>query len=242
MESNFKFALYSDSLYAEVAIVSGIYYSVSDPAWKVSADQVKQTLIMCGQAYLDSKGVDTSDYDLNFDITDVAKMSTEQISLLIAGSAVKSLDIKVYYIEENWAATTLLFDVDYEEYEATTNLLFNRYRLLDQATPSSVINEINQLPVPDHKQNTQSSSSSDGSLNLMPEQPSVAQIRQFIEKSISHEDLNNLCRDEFPNVYKQFANGQTNGQRIRLLIEYVDRQREIPKLLKAIEKIQHFHC
>jgi Effector-associated domain 7 len=38
-------------------------------------------------------------------------------------------------------------------------------------------------------------------------------------------------------VYSQFTTGQTKPQRIRSLVEYVDRQREVPKLLNEIERI-----
>lgn len=68
-------------------------------------------------------------------------------------------------------------------------------------------------------------------------QASVAQIRQLVEDALSDDDLNNLCQDEFPKVFKQFTTGQTKSQRIRLLVEYVERQREIPKLLNTIEEI-----
>ena len=115
MDNNFTFALYADSLYAQVAIVTGSYYSVSDFSLEVSVDQVKQTLKMCGQAHLDSQGINTSNYDYIFDIRNIAEMSTEQISLFIAGSAVKSLNVKVFNIETHWAATTVLCNVDYDD-------------------------------------------------------------------------------------------------------------------------------
>jgi Effector-associated domain 7/HEAT repeats len=62
-------------------------------------------------------------------------------------------------------------------------------------------------------------------------------IRQLIEDSVSDDDLNNLCIDEFPRVYNQFTHGQTKSQRIRSLVEYATHQREIQKLLSAIEQI-----
>jgi Effector-associated domain 7 len=67
--------------------------------------------------------------------------------------------------------------------------------------------------------------------------PSSSSIRQLIEDSLSDNDLINLCQDKFPKVYNQLTTGQTKSQRIGSLIEYVDRQREIPKLLNEIEKI-----
>jgi WD40 repeat protein len=66
---------------------------------------------------------------------------------------------------------------------------------------------------------------------------SKKEIRQLIENALSDDDLSDLCHDDFPKVYSQFASGQTKSQRIRLLIEYIDRQRETSKLLSAIEQI-----
>jgi nucleoside phosphorylase len=67
--------------------------------------------------------------------------------------------------------------------------------------------------------------------------PSSKSIRQLVEDALSDDELSNLCQDEFPKVYSQFATGQTKSHRIRLLIEYVERQREILKLLNAIERL-----
>ncbi len=115
------------------------------------------------------------------------------------------------------------------------NLLYRR--LTNQhETPPPVIGKVKQLPVRDRGQNTQSSSSLNPSPTSMPKQPSMGQIRQLVEDALSDDELSNLCQDEFPKVYKQFTTGQTKDHRIRLLVEYVDRQREIPKLLNAIER------
>ena len=74
-------------------------------------------------------------------------------------------------------------------------------------------------------------------LTNQPEISSIASIRQLIENALSDDDLNNLCIDEFFRVYRQFTTGQTKYQKIALLLDYVTLQREIPKLLSAIEKI-----
>jgi hypothetical protein len=71
----------------------------------------------------------------------------------------------------------------------------------------------------------------------MSQQASVTQIYKLIEDALSDDDLRNLCHSDFPKVYNQFTTGQTKSQRIRLLIEYAQRQLEIPKLLQAIELI-----
>ena len=110
------------------------------------------------------------------------------------------------------------------------------YRRLtnQQETPAPVIGKVKQLPVRDRRQNTQNSSSSNPNPTSIPKQPSVEQIRQLVEDALSDDDLSNLCQDKFPKVFKQFTTGQTKDQRIRLLVEYVDRQREVPKLLNEI--------
>jgi hypothetical protein len=68
-------------------------------------------------------------------------------------------------------------------------------------------------------------------------QPSAASIRQLIVKKLSDDNLSDLCCDDFPEVFTQFISGQTKSHRARLLIEYVVSQREISKLLNAIEQI-----
>jgi len=73
-------------------------------------------------------------------------------------------------------------------------------------------------------------------LAKMAEQQS---IRQLVEEALSDEDLSNLCQDKFPKVYMQFTTGQTRSQRIRLLVDHVKCQLEIPKLLDAVEQTNH---
>jgi formylglycine-generating enzyme required for sulfatase activity/nucleoside phosphorylase len=111
-------------------------------------------------------------------------------------------------------------------------------RLTDQhETPRPVIRTVKKLPVRDRRQNVRDNSPSSGSSISMPTQPSIAKIRQLVEDALSDDDLSNSCQTEFPKVYKQFTTGQTKDQRIRLLVEHVERQREIQKLLNVIEKI-----
>jgi tetratricopeptide (TPR) repeat protein len=66
---------------------------------------------------------------------------------------------------------------------------------------------------------------------------STKAIRQLIQDALSDNDLNILCQDDFSKVYNQFIGGQNKDQRIALLIEHVERQLEVPKLLSAIKKI-----
>jgi nucleoside phosphorylase len=80
-------------------------------------------------------------------------------------------------------------------------------------------------------------SNTDRDRNLLANTIPISKIRQLVEDSLTDDDLSNLCQDEFPKVYNQFTSGQTKSHRIRSLVEYVERQREIQKLLNAIERI-----
>jgi hypothetical protein len=62
-------------------------------------------------------------------------------------------------------------------------------------------------------------------------------IRQLIDSACEDDALQNLCYDHFHPIYEQFTTGQTRGDRVRKLAEYVERQREIPKLLEKIQEI-----
>jgi nucleoside phosphorylase len=67
--------------------------------------------------------------------------------------------------------------------------------------------------------------------------PDRKTIRQLVEAALSNEDLSNLCQDDFPRVFKLFGENQSTGQRVRWLVDYVDKQNEIPKLLNAIQNL-----
>jgi esterase/lipase superfamily enzyme len=62
-------------------------------------------------------------------------------------------------------------------------------------------------------------------------------IRQLIKQALTTEEFNDLVSDDFPEVQAQFANGQEQSQRIRILIDYADKHREIDKLLESIKNI-----
>jgi len=65
--------------------------------------------------------------------------------------------------------------------------------------------------------------------------PTIKEIRQLVE-TLNNDNLILLCREEFPRVFNSFASGQSRGQQILSLVDFVDRQREIPKLVAAIEE------
>ena len=62
-------------------------------------------------------------------------------------------------------------------------------------------------------------------------------IRQLIKQALTTEEFNDLVSDNFPEVQAQFANGQEQSQRIRILIDYAYKHREIDKLLESIKNI-----
>ncbi|MEA5553292.1 alpha/beta hydrolase [Anabaena cylindrica UHCC 0172] len=62
-------------------------------------------------------------------------------------------------------------------------------------------------------------------------------IRQLIREALTTEEFNDLVSDDFPEVAGQFTNGQEQSQRIRTLINYADKHREIDKLLESIKNI-----
>lgn len=64
----------------------------------------------------------------------------------------------------------------------------------------------------------------------------TADIRRFLNKAFTDEELTALCFDYFPEVHNNFTAGMTKGQRIQLLIEYCQRQEIIPNLLAVIQK------
>jgi Effector-associated domain 7/TIR domain len=112
----------------------------------------------------------------------------------------------------------------YSSYESLYRRLTNQL-----ATPTPQLGRPTLLPR-DRHQNFPMTKNSNS-------QPSIASIRQLIQNALSDDDLNNLCQDEFSKVYNLFTSGQTRSQRIRLLVDHVDRQREITKLLNVIEQI-----
>jgi len=63
------------------------------------------------------------------------------------------------------------------------------------------------------------------------------EIRELIKSALDNDQLRNLCLDKFYSVHNNFADDQSKDSRIRMLVDYADRQKEIPKLLEEIKKI-----
>ena len=66
--------------------------------------------------------------------------------------------------------------------------------------------------------------------------PTTADLRQFLTDYFSDEELTTLCFDFFPEVHNSFASGMSKGQKIQLLIEYVQRREQLPDLLKVLQQ------
>jgi hypothetical protein len=62
-------------------------------------------------------------------------------------------------------------------------------------------------------------------------------IRKLVNNALDDDQLLGLCQETFPTVHRKFTTGQTKSQRIRLLLEHVEKQRETPKLLAEIREI-----
>jgi hypothetical protein len=62
----------------------------------------------------------------------------------------------------------------------------------------------------------------------------LAAVRELIEAAFGDEELNSFCFDHFPDVYRQFTAGQIKGARVRMIVEYAQRQGLVGHLLKEI--------
>jgi hypothetical protein len=61
-------------------------------------------------------------------------------------------------------------------------------------------------------------------------------IRQLITNALTKDEFDDLVFFSFPSVEEKFINGQAQPQRIRILLEYVSKRRDIDKLLDLIEQ------
>jgi formylglycine-generating enzyme required for sulfatase activity len=65
----------------------------------------------------------------------------------------------------------------------------------------------------------------------------VAALRKFIFDHFNDEELTTLCQEYFPDVYKNFAAGQTFRQRIQLLLDDCLRsERQMERLVGALQR------
>jgi hypothetical protein len=64
----------------------------------------------------------------------------------------------------------------------------------------------------------------------------LAAIRELLTAAFGDEDLNNFCADHFRPVYDTFTAGQDRRARVRALVDYADRHRELDRLLAAVKE------
>ncbi len=69
------------------------------------------------------------------------------------------------------------------------------------------------------------------------EETSAAGLRRQMVRSLSEDQLRNLCFDYFPDVYDQLASGMSKDEIARRLIDYARKQKLIPNLRAALHEI-----
>ncbi len=69
-------------------------------------------------------------------------------------------------------------------------------------------------------------------------------VRNLVESALGDEELNVLCHDHFPEVFKQFTTGQSREYKILLLVEFAFRHGCMDKLLTVVQNaapLQYTH-
>ena len=64
----------------------------------------------------------------------------------------------------------------------------------------------------------------------------LAAIREMISAAFNDEELATFCSDHFRAVYENFAAGQTQAQRVLLLVDFTERRGQLDGLLDEIAK------
>ena len=65
----------------------------------------------------------------------------------------------------------------------------------------------------------------------------TAAMRDLIRAALTEDEFTALTFDYFRPVYKQFAAGQTLGQRVQLLLEHAERSEQMARLVALIQEI-----
>ncbi|MCX6997069.1 MAG: TIR domain-containing protein, partial [Kiritimatiellaeota bacterium] len=66
--------------------------------------------------------------------------------------------------------------------------------------------------------------------------PSTADIREYLTRAYSDEEITTLCADYFRDVRDNFTVGMTKARMIELLLDYCLRRESLPNLLAALQK------
>jgi len=64
----------------------------------------------------------------------------------------------------------------------------------------------------------------------------LADIRRFLADHYSAEELDGLCFDHFPEVYRDFTRDMTTTRKGLLLLDYCQRRDRLPALLAVLER------
>ena len=68
-------------------------------------------------------------------------------------------------------------------------------------------------------------------------EPDRGTIRKLIESRLTDDEFQNLCLDNFPDVSRQFTEGQTRSHRIRLLVDFASRRNRLAELSDSVSKV-----
>src|SRR5262249_16098313 len=72
----------------------------------------------------------------------------------------------------------------------------------------------------------------------MAEDYNIAVIHQLLRDAFTPDDFADFCFDHFRQVYRSFTDNQTQQQRVRLLIDFVETHRQIDTLLEKIREVR----
>ena len=64
-----------------------------------------------------------------------------------------------------------------------------------------------------------------------------AVVRELIAEALSDDELNDLCHDHYPEVYRQYSSGMTGRRKIGLLIEHCARRRCLSQLAERVGEV-----
>ena len=67
-------------------------------------------------------------------------------------------------------------------------------------------------------------------------QPITEVIRKFLSEKFSDTELTTLCNDYFVEVYNDFSDGMSKGDKIQRLLDYCQRREVMPSLLAALQR------
>ncbi len=64
----------------------------------------------------------------------------------------------------------------------------------------------------------------------------IGVVRQLVGAAFGDQELQDFCMDYFYEVYKQFTQGQTKSERVRMLVDYADRKERLDELIDGVRE------